>query len=879
MRDTQPRTIYLKDYRKPAFLIDAVELDFELFEDGARVLARHSVHRNPEAEYQRDLVLDGEDLELESVALDGGVLVEGRYVVEAEGLRVRDVPDRFELAVVTRIKPQENTRLEGLYKSSGMFCTQCEAEGFRRITYYLDRPDVMARFRTRIEADRHRYPILLSNGNEVERGEMPEGRHFVVWEDPFPKPCYLFALVAGDLVERREQYRTCSGREVGIRMYVEPRNRDKCEHALASVKRAMAWDEKVYGREYDLDIYMIVAVDDFNMGAMENKGLNIFNSSCVLANPETTTDQAFQRIEGIVAHEYFHNWSGNRVTCRDWFQLSLKEGFTVFRDSEYTADMGSRTVKRIEDVNLLRTAQFAEDAGPMAHPVRPDSYIEISNFYTLTVYEKGRELVRMIHTLLGPDHFRKGTDLYFERHDGQAVTTDDFVRAMEDASGRDLTRFRRWYSQAGTPRLEIRDEHDPATGQYSLTVRQSCPPTPGQPEKAPFHIPFRIGLLDDQGNDIPLRLSEGESEAPLERVLELTDPEHEFVFHGVGQRPVPSLLRGFSAPVRLAYPWSRDQLMFLMSHDSDGFNRWDAGQRLAVDIILELVDGDDDTAVDQRLLEAYRVLLADTSADRALISHMLGLPSESYLIEVSDKPDPNRIHQARDRVLRFLAENLRDELKDCYRRNTEEGPYSLAPEAVGGRALRNTALAWLLHINDAQALEMALEQYQQASNMTDRAGALRAVVNSDFRQEREIQLRQFHDRWHTDPQMVEQWFAMQSGSPRCGSLEQVRRLLDHPSFDWKNPNKLRAVIGVFANQNLANFHAPDGSGYRFLAEQVMRLDAKNPQVSARLAGPLTRWRKFDGVHGDQMRDALAALLEQGDLSRDLYEVVHKSLRD
>lgn len=885
MRDTQPRTIYLRDYRKPAFLVEHVELSFQLFEAEARVHAQHHIYRNPEAEVQRDLVLDGEDLTLDSIHLDGQALESGRYEIEAEGLRVRDVPDRFQLAIVTRIKPQENTRLEGLYKSSGMFCTQCEAEGFRRITYYLDRPDVMARFRTRIEADRQRYPVLLSNGNELERGGLPEGRHFVVWEDPYPKPSYLFALVAGDLVEKRETYRTRSGRDVDIRMYVESRNHDKCDHALASLKRAMAWDEAVYGREYDLDTFMIVAVDDFNMGAMENKGLNIFNSSCVLANPETTTDQAFQRIEGIVAHEYFHNWSGNRVTCRDWFQLSLKEGFTVFRDSEFSADVGSRTVKRIEDVNVLRTAQFAEDAGPMAHPVRPDSYIEISNFYTLTVYEKGAELVRMIRGLLGPELFREGTDLYFQRHDGQAVTTDDFVRAMEDASGRDLGQFRRWYSQAGTPHLEVRDHYDEQASEYHLRIRQSCPPTPGQPHKQPFHIPFRLGLLGQDGKDLPLRLAgpgndTTDSEAhSRDAVLELTEVEHRYVFQGLDRKPVPSLLRGFSAPVRLDYPWTRDQLMFLMSHDSDGFNRWDAGQRLAVDIILELLPAPDDAPVDERLLEAYRTLLGDEPADLALVSHMLSLPTESYLIEVSERPDPVRIHQVRDRVLGFLAEQLTAELKHCYERHTIDEPYSLAPEAVGRRALRNKALAWMLHINNPDGLELALTQYRGAANMTDRAGALRALVNSDFRDEREALLQAFLDRWHNDPQMVEQWFAMQSSSPRCGTLDEVRRLLAHPSFDWKNPNKLRSVIGVFANQNLANFHASDGSGYRFLAEQVMRLDAKNPQVSARLAGPLTRWRKFDATYGGKMREALAGLLQVGGLSRDLYEVVHKSLKD
>ncbi|WP_097460688.1 aminopeptidase N [Mangrovitalea sediminis] len=878
MRDTQPRAIYLKDYRKPAFLVDSVSLCFELFEDGARVTAIQHLYRNPEAEQERDLVLDGEELQLEGVLLDGQPLNADHYDVDSTSLRVKAVPDRFELTVTTWIRPQENTRLEGLYKSSGMFCTQCEAEGFRRITYYLDRPDVMAPFSTRIEADRKRYPVLLSNGNEVERGDLDGGRHFVTWEDPFPKPCYLFALVAGDLVEQTDSFRTQSGRDVSLRMYVEPRNSHKTEHALDSLKRAMRWDEEVYGREYDLDIFMIVAVDDFNMGAMENKGLNIFNSSCVLANPETTTDLAFQRIESIVAHEYFHNWSGNRVTCRDWFQLSLKEGFTVFRDACFSADMGSPTVKRIEDVNMIRTAQFAEDAGPMAHPVRPDSYMEISNFYTVTVYEKGAEVVRMIHTLMGPEGFRKGSDLYFSRHDGQAVTTDDFVKAMEDANGRDLGQFRRWYEQAGTPVLTIEDHYDRDAGTYTLTIRQSCPPTPGQTEKAPFHIPFALGLLDDLGRDLPLKLSADEADAPTSRVLELTEPEHRFVFHGVPRRPVPSLLRHFSAPVRVQYPWTREQLMFLMSHDSDGFNRWDAGQRLAVDVIRALMDGSDD-AVDERLVEAYRRLLTDADLDQALVSLMLALPTEAYLIELSDAAAPDRIHEARDRVLTQLATSLRDELLACYRRNTGGAAFSLEPEAVARRALRNTALNWLLYIDDEMARDIALNQYEAASNMTDRAGALRAIVNSGFVAERERLLRHFHERWHNDPQMVEQWFSVQSGSVRCGSLEHVRGLLGHASFDWKNPNKIRSVIGVFANQNLARFHAEDGSGYRFLAEQIIGLDPHNPQIAARLAGPLTRWRKYDARFASQMRQALESIMQQGSLSRDLYEVVHKSLKD
>jgi len=880
MRSNQPQTIYLSDYRVPAYLVDTADLRFELFEEGARVHSTLAVRRNPESDVvNAPLELDGDSLVLESVALNGRILEAGEYQDTGDRLVLAQVPEQFELTVVTWIEPQNNTRLEGLYKSSGMFCTQCEAEGFRCITYFPDRPDVMARFRVRIEAEREAYPVLLSNGNPVDRGDLDNGRHFVTWEDPFPKPCYLFALVAGDLVEKRDSFRTCSGRDIDLRMYVEPRNAEKCEHAMDSLKRAMRWDEEVFGREYDLDIFMIVAVDDFNMGAMENKGLNIFNSSCVLASQDTATDATFQRIEAIVAHEYFHNWSGNRVTCRDWFQLSLKEGFTVFRDSQFSADMGSATVKRIEDVTLLRTAQFAEDAGPMAHPVRPASYMEISNFYTLTIYEKGAEVVRMIRTLLGPELFRKGSDLYFERHDGQAVTTDDFVRAMEDASGRDLTQFRLWYEQAGTPVLTVSDDYDEGQGVYRLTIEQSIPDTPGQTNKKPQHIPFSLGLLNEHGQALPLRL-EGESgEAPLERVLELTEASHTFEFQGIESHPVPSLLRQFSAPVRVHYPWTREQLLFLMSYDPDGFNRWDAGQRLAVDIIQSLVGTPRDADIDSRLVTAYRHLLSDSSLDQALVAKMLNLPSEAYLIELADSADAPAIHEARERVLTYLAISLRSELVSCIRRNLAQGDYQVTPEAVARRTLRNTALAWLLRINDEEAQALALSQFRDADNMTDRLGALAALVNSDYEEDRTRVLAEFYERFRNDPQVVELWFSVQAASSRTGQLPQIRALLEHEAFDWKNPNKVRSVIGSFAGQNLAAFHNPDGSGYDFLADQVCRLDDTNPQIASRLVTPLTRWRKFAPAYGALMRAALERVRDKQGLSRDVYEVVHKSLAD
>ena len=698
MRTSQPKTIYLSEYQAPVFLVDQVDLRFELFENGARVHSRLSLSRNPEGPGGA-LELNGDSLKLESVHLDGRELSADEYEDRGDLLVVPSVPDAFELQVVTWIEPQNNTRLEGLYKSSGMFCTQCEAQGFRCITYFPDRPDVMARYRTRIEADKTSYPVLLSNGNPVEQGELENGRHFVTWEDPFPKPSYLFALVAGDLVEQTDTFSTRSGRDIDLRIYVEPRNADKTAHAFDSLKRSMRWDEEVYGREYDLDIFMIVAVDDFNMGAMENKGLNIFNSSCVLARPESETDMAFQRIESIVAHEYFHNWSGNRVTCRDWFQLSLKEGFTVFRDAQFSADMGSPTVKRIEDATVLRTAQFAEDAGPMAHPVRPASYMEISNFYTLTIYEKGAEVVRMLHTLLGPELFRKGSDLYFERHDGQAVTTDDFVRAMEDVSGRDLSQFRLWYDQAGTPVLTVEDDYELAAQRYRLTIRQSIPDTPGQTGKQPQHIPFALGLLGTDGADLPLNLAGEPASDSTTRILELTETAHTFEFTDIKERPVPSLLRDFSAPVRVQYPWTRDQLMFLMSHDSDGFNRWDAGQRLAVEVISELA-GHAEAQVDSRLIEASRILLNDQDADQALVAKMLQLPTEAYLIELADSPDVQVIHNARERVLKTLATTLRDDLLACYQRQQPQQRYQVTPEDVASRSLRNMGLAWLLDVGD-----------------------------------------------------------------------------------------------------------------------------------------------------------------------------------
>ncbi|MDR8013718.1 aminopeptidase N [Ectopseudomonas guguanensis] len=884
MRTEQSKTVYLKDYQVPDYLIDETHLTFELFEDHSLVHAQLVMRRNPEAGAGLPkLVLDGQLLELLELKLDDRELSAADYTLTDSHLTLQPTQERFVVDSSVRIHPESNTALEGLYKSGKMFCTQCEAEGFRKITFYLDRPDVMSKFTTTVSAEQHAYPVLLSNGNPIASGAEEGGRHWATWEDPFKKPAYLFALVAGDLWCVEDSFTTMSQREVALRIYVEPENIDKVQHAMDSLKRSMKWDEEVYGREYDLDIFMIVAVNDFNMGAMENKGLNIFNSSCVLAKAETATDAAHQRVEAVVAHEYFHNWSGNRVTCRDWFQLSLKEGFTVFRDSEFSADTHSRTVKRIEDVAYLRTHQFAEDAGPMAHPVRPDAYMEISNFYTLTIYEKGSEVLRMIHTLLGPELFRKGSDLYFERHDGQAVTCDDFVKAMEDASGIDLTQFKRWYTQAGTPRLEVSEAYDAAAQTYSLTFRQSCPATPGQSEKLPFVIPVALGLLGAQGNELPLRL-QGESAAQgASRVLSVTEAEQTFTFEGVAEKPLPSLLRGFSAPVKLHFPYDRDQLMFLMQHDSDGFNRWEAGQQLSVQVLQELIgqhQRGEALVLDQRLVAALRTLLEDDSLDQAMVAEMLSLPGEAYLTEISEVADVEAIHAAREFARKALASALFAPLWARYQANREVSkatPYVAEAAHFARRSLQNIALSYLMLSEKPEVLAACVDQFENADNMTERLAALAVLVNSPFQEEQGKALAMFADFFKDNPLVMDQWFSVQAGCPLPGGLERVHALMQHEAFTLKNPNKVRALIGAFANQNLINFHRADGAGYRFLADQVITLNALNPQIASRLLAPLTRWRKYGPARQVLMKAELERILASGELSSDVYEVVSKSL--
>ncbi|WP_122671060.1 aminopeptidase N [Pseudomonas viridiflava] len=888
MRTEQPTMIYLKDYQAPEYLIDETNLTFELFDDHSLVHAQLVMRRNPaRGAGLPPLVLYGQHLELLSVNLDDVELTAVDYQLTEDHLTLHPKAERFTVDSTVRIHPETNTALEGLYKSSGMFCTQCEAEGFRKITYYLDRPDVMSKFTTTVSAEKHSFPILLSNGNPVASGEEEDGRHWATWEDPFMKPAYLFALVAGDLWCVEDTFTTMSERVVTLRIYVEPENIDKCQHAMNSLKKSMRWDEETYGREYDLDIFMIVAVNDFNMGAMENKGLNIFNSSAVLARAETATDAAHQRVEAIVAHEYFHNWSGNRVTCRDWFQLSLKEGFTVYRDAGFSADMNSATVKRIQDVAFLRTHQFAEDAGPMAHAVRPDSFIEISNFYTLTVYEKGSEVVGMLHTLLGADGFRKGSDLYFERHDGQAVTCDDFIKAMEDANGVDLTQFKRWYSQAGTPRLAVSESYDSAAGAYSLTFRQSCPTTPGQPgdQKQPFVIPVELGLLDSQGNDIALRLSGEASATCTTRVLSVTEAEQTFTFVDVTEKPLPSLLRGFSAPVKLSFPYDRDQLMFLMQHDSDGFNRWDAGQQLSVQVLQEMIAQHQQgqaLVMDQRLVTALGTVLADEQLDQAMVAEMLSLPGEAYLTEISEVADVEAIHAAREFARQQLADSLFDGLWARYQANRDISkvtPYVAEAEHFARRALQNIALSYLMLSGKPQVLTATIDQFDTSDNMTERLTALAVLVNSPFIEERDKALAVFAENFKDNALVMDQWFSVQAGSPQPGGLERVKELMQHPAFNIKNPNKVRALIGAFAAQNLINFHAADGSGYRFLADLVIELNGFNPQIASRQLAPLTRWRKYDSARQALMKAELERILASGKLSPDVYEVVSKSLAE
>ena len=878
--DSSPQTIFRKDYSPPAYLVDTVELGFDL--DPARTIVanRVTMRQNP-ASRSRDIVLHGEEIELVALRMNGKPLSPSQYELSNSTLTIRKAPANVVLEIETLCAPVDNSTLSGLYVSNGNFFTQCEAEGFRRITFFPDRPDVMAKYTVMLRADKNLYPVLLSNGNLIEQGDLADGRHYAKWEDPFKKPSYLFALVAARLVCQEERYTLKSGREVLLQVWVEEGNLDKTDYAMQSLKNSIRWDEERFGLELDLDRFMIVAVGDFNMGAMENKGLNIFNTKFVLANPRVATDVDFSGIEAVVGHEYFHNWTGNRVTCRDWFQLSLKEGLTVFRDQEFSADMigtdSGRAVTRIDQVRTLRQAQFPEDAGPMSHPVRPDSFVEINNFYTVTVYEKGAEVVRMYQTLVGRDGFRKGMDLYFERHDGQAVECDDFRAAMADANGRDFTQFERWYSQAGTPVVKAVTRYDAAAQTYDITLSQSCPPSAGQAEKLPFHIPVAVGLLGADGRDLPLQLQGAAVSTSTTMVLELTAPSQTFRFTGVKEAPTPSILRNFSAPVILEYDYTDAQLMHLFSQDSDPVNRWEAGQRLAMERLLKLTDAvakGQPLTLDDTFIQAQRRVLTDATLDPAFRELALILPSEVIIAEQMDVVEPQAIHTARQFMRRIIAAALKTELLAAYHANQTPGAYSPDALSAGKRALKNLALSYLLITPAAAELKLAQQQFAGATNMTDRAAALISLIHSGS--DASKQLQSFYSDFEHEALVIDKWFAMQASAPTA-DVAAVRKLMQHPAFTLKNPNRARSLIFNFTGANPSQFHAADGSAYDFWAEYVIKLDAINPQVAARLARGMDRWRRYTPALQAHMKRALEKVAARAKLSNDVLEVVSKAL--
>jgi len=880
MRTEEARPVRLEDYRPPDWLVETVELDVSLDSTATQVRAALMLRPNGSGAAPAPLVLDGDALNLRALKLDGAALSAEQFVVTPDRLTIAQPPQRrFRLEIETVVDPSANTQLSGLYRSGAIYCTQCEAEGFRRMTYFPDRPDVMAVYTTRIEADKTEAPVLLANGNLVRSGNVPgTTRHFAVWHDPFPKPSYLFALVGGDLACVEDRFRTMSGREVTLRIHVEHGKERRCLYAMDALKRAMRWDETAFGREYDLDIFMIVAVSDFNMGAMENKGLNIFNDKYILASPETATDTDFERIEAVVAHEYFHNWTGNRITCRDWFQLCLKEGLTVFRDQEFSADQRSRAVERIGDVRGLRTHQFVEDAGPLAHPVRPALYHEINNFYTATVYEKGAEVVRMLKVLLGPENFRKGMDLYFSRHDGQAATVEQFVQCFADVSSTDLTQFMLWYSQAGTPEVVATGSYDARVKSYRLELAQSVPPTPGQPSKQPMVIPLAVGLVGREGRDLPLKLEDGRA---VERgVLILTKSVETFVFADVAERPVASLNRGFSAPIKLSANLSADDLRFLAAHDADPFNRWQALQTLATRLLV------DNTAAsrasrparhDPGLLDALGATLADGALEPAFVALALTLPGEAEIArEIGHDVDPDAVFAARAALRAAVGEYLTGPLFDCYRRLSESGPYRPDAASAGRRMLRNTCLDLLVATHRPEAISLATRQYQAADNMTDRMAALSALSLCDV-PERAVALDDFYARYADDPLIVDKWLTLQATIPEAATLDRVKALTSHRAFSFANPNRVRALIHAFALANQKEFNRADGAGYDFIVDTVLALDPKNPQLAARLVSAVKNWRMLEPVRRERAEAALRRVATAPSLSPDVDDIVRRTL--
>ncbi len=871
MKTDTHKTIYLKDYKPYPYSLKHIDLSFDLHEMQTHVKSKLHFHSGPKV--REPLFLHGEALELKSILLNGQAVDANDYAVDDKGLILHKTPDgEFVLEIEVTIHPETNTRLEGLYKSGGNYCTQCEAEGFRRITYYPDRPDVLATFTVRVEGEKAKYPVLLSNGNLTEKGECKDGRHYAIWSDPFPKPCYLFALVAGNLAHIHDTYKATSGRDVDLYIYVRHGDEDQCGWAMESLKRSMKWDEDVYGLEYDLNIFNIVAVSDFNMGAMENKSLNIFNTALVLAHQETATDDDFIRVEGVIAHEYFHNWSGDRVTCRDWFQLSLKEGLTVFRDQEFTADLHSRAVARIDDVQHLRRGQFPEDAGPLAHPIRPDNYIEINNFYTMTVYEKGAEVIRMIRTLLGTENYRKATDLYFSRHDGQAVTCEDFVKCMEDASGIDLSHFRLWYEQAGTPEVTFEGKYDPTKRTYTISLAQSVPVTPGQAKKKPMLIPVAVGLLSDNGNDMDL------GGGQTTKVFQLEKDRQDFVIENVSSAPVPSVLRNFSAPVKLKSKVSEQELSFLMVHDSDGFNRWEAGQEFGLRTINSMMH--DGAAHMPHFIQSYGEILSqalEPDADKAFLARAFLPPDVSYIGQHQKEVDPPAIYTTREKLLKEILAKYRDVLGEIYNRNRTGKEFSVTAASMGQRALQNVVLRLLTAYKDEEAAKIAKAQYDTANNMTDRIAALSVLANTDS-ELRDQAFVEFYHRFKNYQLVVDKWFSLQGSAVRLDTLQSLKVLRTHPEFTLKNPNRARSLYASFAINNPVIFHAADGSGYDFLTDAVIELNSINPQIASRLLTPMREWKRYTQDRQTKMKESLQRILDTPKLSPDVYEIASKSIK-
>ena len=881
MRTEDPRPVRLSEYRPPDWLVETVDLDFKLHPTQTPVRATLKLKPNPAAGAPAPLVLDGDGLTLVSLKIDGETLSGDRYLATPERLTIAQPPNRpFTLEIETLVDPQANTQLSGLYRSSGNYCTQCEAEGFRRITYYPDRPDVMAVYTTRIEADRSEAPVLLANGNLTESGELPGGRHFAVWHDPWPKPAYLFALVGGKLGHIRDTFVTQSGRKVELRIYVEHGKEDRAGYAMDSLKRSMRWDEQVFGREYDLDIFMVVAVSDFNMGAMENKGLNVFNDKYVLASSATATDSDFVSIEAIIAHEYFHNWTGNRITCRDWFQLCLKEGFTVYRDQEFTSDQRSRVVTRIGDVRALRAHQFVEDAGPLAHPVRPEVYSEINNFYTTTVYEKGAEVVRMIHTLIGPELFRKGTDLYFERHDGEAATVEQFVQCFADVSGRDFTQFKRWYSQAGTPEVIATGHHDAAARTYRLDIAQVIPATPNQPTKEPMVIPLATGLIGRDGRDLPLTLADGKT---VERgVLILDKAIQSFTFTGIAERPTLSTNRNFSAPIRLTANLMPDDLRLMAARDSDPFNRWQAVQTLATKLLtgnVARLRAGQDPELDEGLLDALAAILADKSLEPAFIAEALAPPSEADIArEIGRDVDPDAIFRARAALRTLMGLHLNAALTKAYESLADSKPYSPDAVSAGRRLLKNVCLDLLAATQESHAIRLAAKQYQAADNMTDRMAALATLSLHDV-PERQAALDDFYNRYKDDPLIIDKWFVLQATTPDPKTLDRVKALTAHSAFSMSNPNRVRSLITSFAAGNPTQFNRADGAGYEFIADKILAIDPNNPQLASRMSTAFKSWRALEGGRREKAQAALKRIAGAAQLSRDVGDIVGRALAE